>query len=574
MDWDSEYNLTNSHYENPSCEIYFMNVPFGSDYKNVVDFPSRDKQIAAFKAIAKKHLTGVNIIRKNGALAVQGKLGDFEEFNYCMYRNTSVSDKWWFAFIVSPAYTAKNTTTVLLQTDVWQSYLFDRKLYRGYLARGHVKKSDDIIGKWLAPESIGFPADVEVDKNAFSDFDFTPSLVMDAVTRTTTQSPPQRYIYGGAGSGQNMTGTFRFTIDTAYDDINEIIASWSLGEADKTTINHLNDLIGFSFLPKWVVSATPKSTFMFSSEYFTSNALVSKSDTVSLSKNTLASGYKPKNNKMFTSLAKAYKIWNKNGLSIPLKPELLESMDSVTLTLSMRPMGATYKCQIVGYKDKSTQYFDAQYSYNISIGFNSNVGTAQATALQELKNQSAIISTQQVTNGINTAMSLVNGAVGVGVNIASGNSAGAIMGGLNTAVNAATSIENQRVNNAQQNFKQDVAVNDAYASITKSIGNNSDRTTMTNDFCKIRLADCSPLYDECEIIDDFLTTYGYSIQKIENIASWTNTRDVWNFIQTNGVNLKINGCASDESQLRSIFDAGTTIWHGLDNYGHYEKNNS
>ena len=40
---------------------------------------------------------------------------------------------------------------------------------------------------------------------------------------------------------------------------------------------------------------------------------------------SLACGYEPHNNKLFTSLAKVFVIHNRNGLNIPFKPELFTS---------------------------------------------------------------------------------------------------------------------------------------------------------------------------------------------------------------------------------------------------------
>lgn len=562
-------------YVQPKSEMYFMNVPFDNHYKNVVNYASATARNNAFIALSTKHVTSMNIIRKDTYIELKGDVGDFENFNYVMYRNPDVSSKWWFAFIQSVEYTAANVTRINIQTDIWQSYLFNTTFYKSFIERGHV--DDDTIGKWTAPEGVGFSAAVEVDKNAFSDIDFTPAIVLDSVTMCTTKDGVATYKYGGNGETDEMTGIYRFFIRN-QSHVNEFMSLWSVGETSATTVNHLNDLIGFSFVPNFVFNGlTPgtdiipltsdgKGTGIWE---LLNNKVVLVEDSVTLSKNTLASGYTAHNNKMYTSLCKAYKLWNMNGLSIPLKPELLKYKDHLALHIYMRPMSATYKVYIGDYKDLNSRYFDGQYSYSIPTGFNQNTGTAQATSINQLNNQTALIKGEQITAGIKTAVNALNSMVDIGMDVASANYGGAAMGVINTGVTLGSDIALQKLSNENQNYNQEVAYGNAFSSISKSIGNNSDRTNMHDEFHKIRLADCSPTYEECAIIDDFLSMYGYAIQEIYNPTKFLNSRKRWNYIKTNGINLKITGVAHDEDILRGIFDSGVTIWHGLDYYGNY-----
>ena len=54
---------------------------------------------------------------------------------------------------------------------------------------------------------------------------------------------------------------------------------------------------------------------------------------------------------------------------------------------------------------------------------------------------------------------------------------------------------------------------------------------------------------------------------------YMNCRSNWNYIKTQNINLSIEGNNADCEELKGIFDAGVTIWHGLDNYGDYSKEN-
>jgi hypothetical protein len=71
-------------------------------------------------------------------------------------------------------------------------------------------------------------------------------------------------------------------------------------------------------------------------------------------------------------------------------------------------------------------------------------------------------------------------------------------------------------------------------------------------------------------LTDYFKMYGYKLNelKLPNLK----TRASFNYVQTTGANITGNIPNDDLFKLKSIFDAGITIWHG-DYVGDYSRNN-
>lgn len=573
IDFDSEYNLNNNNYNAPKTEIYFLNVPFGNDYKHVLSFTSEEKQISTFKNIAKKHITDTNIVKKDTSIKIQGHLGEFEQFNYIMYKNASVSNKWWFAFIESVTYGSDDVTNINISTDVWQSYLFDRKLYRSFVNRSHVPKSEDTPGRWLAPEPFNFsPQETKTIDSVLTSAQWEPQWVLHTTSKYNEST--KKYEYKGTGVNGTLSGEYGIYVNTPEEIqsvlknygrksveeiasdvgqssgnvtwqqwVNAIFSNQAIKDAVEgikatTSIadlqDHRNECIGLYAIPKWAkTDGDPNNNIKYIS------------DSLTVDMNKLACGYTPKNKKLLTSICKAFVVYNRNGFQVPLRPELIRlSGGKLNVTIGASPMGTQNYVLYLGslggtdsYKDITKVWHKIPYSCQNRIGYDSNTGLDKT--INALTGVTGFVST-----------------VGSGVaNIAAGDA----MGAVSSAGGAAQSS---------------VAMIDALGQKGVSTGASGDITSITDGRATIRFADVSPLKDECEMADNYMEQFGYSIQETLNLNNYINCRSNWNYIQTQNVNLKINGTAGDEAKLRNIFNSGLTIWHNIDTYGDYTKSNN
>ena len=539
---------------NPTTRLDLFTVPWGKpeECHAIVDFPTAAAQVAAFDDLAAKGVsaTKFNYIKKDQAFRIEGNFARFEAFNYCRYQNRDFvnrqgNKKWYYAFIDRVEYIAQDIAMIYITTDYWQTYQFNITYYKSLIARAHVKKGEDTVGRWLQPEPVGAPADYEKEIDVFSAGDsWVPYWSMISVSRPPG-SGESDWIYGGYGKLESMTGQYAGFV---YD--NETIQK--LIDAYAGTTDRRKDIIAFRCVPYWVYSALKNNGYVIpvnvngkEINYCKENITITLDTEAEITGNTLACGYHPRNKKMLTSMCRVYVVYNYNGFSQPLRPEFIKG-NSIKMTAEMRPIGSNgFKLKLKNYAKPAEAVFDVPYSFEMQIGYNENGGVQG--------------SLNRVGSVLNAAGAVAGGAVSLGANIASGNVAGAITSG----VGAVGSIFNA---------SRDIA--NAFNSKVASKGNQSDTNSISSENCKFRLVDCSPLYNECGPIDDFLDLYGYAINEWGKISSWKDTRSKWNYLQTVDCNIKVNAPAPEAASIRGMFNSGVTIWHSISDFGNYSLDNN
>lgn len=635
-------------------EIKLMNVPFNNTYSDVILFDSVSDQTTAFTNLAQssgKEYSNLNIIVKNGSFILKGKWDTFNSYNYMMYRYTDSgyaqnnhTSKWFYAFIDEVSYNSRIGTIIKHTLDVWQTYHTSVNFNKQtMIERGMVHTSDDTFGRWLAPEPLSTPASVEKEINIFNDISFSPILVLDSISRPVEYQGEIyendiyfdgrlcEYNYGGYGSGYlaiNCSGTFRYNVYTPSEffrlfNLPEKFVGTNPNSNKPLAIpvyqgnSHLTDIIKFSFVPSFLRNADDRTVVynldgVAIGEYWGTPENVHKSDTIQISKDSgnLACNYNPHNVKMYTSLCNSYKIYNKNGLSIPIKIELLD-YEHIKIHIHMNCYSDTLKLIVDDYKNLN-RYFDIPYSYDIPFGYNSNTGVAHASKEMQLLNQDFVRKYQGYMPYVNAGTELVTGAGALTVgaygayenmqpsymfagnqsfnvggsgqfsDISQGN-LGAMGAGIGLIGKGFGDLAKADYNMRELTFDYSQSVVDTYASIGFQIGGTgTSRTNMREDFWKIRLANCSPLYDECVQIEDFLDRYGYTIKELLSLEYFIQTRKYWNFVKTNNCQLKTQSPNNDNVIFNNILNTGVTIWKNVtdvqdynvfNKLGNYKSNN-
>ena len=388
IDFDKEYNVngSGSEYQEPKTEVYFLNVPFGKDYKHVVDFPTHKARMDALTALSDKHVTAVNIVRKDTEIVIDGVLQNMEKYNYVMYQNASVSNKWWYAFITGVDYQADHLTKVSIKTDVWQSYLYERKIYKSLVERTHIPVNEDAIGRWVMPEPFYSEPETsrEVD-TVLSSLNWEPQWVLHTTSKYNNST--DSYEYSGTGSGGTYSGEYGHYVnspaamkdvmdkygrksvedifkDAHYDGTWQTILNsfltggtyaGSVGALTSSTSiaelqDHRDECIGLYAIPRWAIiqgQATPTNDFTY------------RSDTLQLDRSSLANGYRPRNKKLLSSVFTQYVLYNRNGFKVSLNPEMLG--DTLDITIGCSPMGTTgYIVSLDNYDNDVNNYFKVQ----------------------------------------------------------------------------------------------------------------------------------------------------------------------------------------------------------------------
>ena len=147
----------------PNSHITLCQVPWDSGYKDTVHFGTRKKLETYLNGLENAYtVTGMSYMRVNAPIRLDIPFSQARRFNYLIATNgpqhgiTGDKTDKFFYFVRSVRHVAPNTTEFILQLDVWQSFIYDSQVIRGYLERGHfpvVAGQTDPL--WLAePESM------------------------------------------------------------------------------------------------------------------------------------------------------------------------------------------------------------------------------------------------------------------------------------------------------------------------------------------------------------------------------------------------------------------------------------
>jgi hypothetical protein len=549
----------------PNTTLYVGVVPWNSDLKNVQSYASRAEQISTIQGLLSHKYEHINIIRRDSDLILKGVNENLTQCNYLMYQNKDISDKWYFAFIENVQYNSLNSVIISHTIDVWQTYQFDITYYKNLILRSHVAKSDDTVGRWLAPEPISVAPEFERKHTVFNNLSWLPQYVLHS---TSVYNPnTKKYEYKGNGTGATLSAEYGIFVDNdtdvqavikkygkmspaeaLKDDNDDKYSNWiadlltgqwesfekSIDNAIKlistTSISQLQDhrseLIGLYAIPSWVHDGTNK---------YATNDITSKSVSVTLPTSTLACGYAPRNKKMLSSLCKAYLFYNENGFKLPLKPELFTSGTPSFTVKSTELSTNGFILQIGSYADYTAKTNKISYNCENRLGYDANTGL------------------DKVLNGLTATVGVVNAVGSVASQAFAGNVGGAVQGAVGAV-------------------QQSINMIDALGQRGVNTGASGDIMSITEKRAMPVFADVSPTIAQCRYIDDYLDVYGYAINEIGKISSYMNNRSNWNYIQVANCNIKVSAPNDDVNKLKQMFESGVTIWHK--NFGDYDKDNN
>lgn len=174
----------------PDTQFYICRVPWDNTYKHVRLYDDSDSQEADIKllSITRVDYHQYTYIRWNNTIRV----GDVEPehlqyANYVMYRNGNSTDaRWVYAFIVECNYLNDKVAELVIETDVWQTYMFDVDFtIPQFIVRQHTRNDDFYSNYEAEPDFPGqlweYNSVSEIDQSDETDM-FTPSMVVIATS--------------------------------------------------------------------------------------------------------------------------------------------------------------------------------------------------------------------------------------------------------------------------------------------------------------------------------------------------------------------------------------------------------
>lgn len=146
-------------YIQPNTTIKLLtNVRVDKEYKNTILFYDAESQAEYFssKLISPQHelnnYTYQKYVVDNGTIKVNLRADSCYNCNYLMFRNSSYSNKWFYAFVTSVQYVNEECCRISYKIDEMQTWLFDVDLLESYVEREHSKT--DNIGENITTEPV------------------------------------------------------------------------------------------------------------------------------------------------------------------------------------------------------------------------------------------------------------------------------------------------------------------------------------------------------------------------------------------------------------------------------------
>ena len=522
----------------PNSTIILLKTPMELNDANTLSFSSETAKYNYFNSLPKLVLDNATYQRKEGTLRYPTPSGvtfeDLQEYNYCMYQNTSYDTKWFYAYVEDISYVNDGLCDVKLRTDTFMTWQNDITYKTSFIERQHV--SDDTIGIHTIPENVELGEYIVDNKINGRNFAQVMNVIVGSTVDLDGTSFPaiNGSEVGGIYSGvkyyefTNVNSLNNVLQDLAKDGKSESITSMFMGcsvfyDSDNASSSRVMNIIRDS----GAVKTTPWSYTILGGDSI-----------VPPNKPTSLDTYVPKNNKLFTFPFCYLMASNNAGSNAIYKYELFSSNDCDFRYVGVLTPGMSIRMQPLNYNNQSINNEEGLNLAKFPIcNWNTDVYTNWLTQ-----------------NSVNIATSVGGGLLATGVGVATGNPV-AVSGGLLSIANSVGEV-----------YKHSLVPPQVEGNI-----NNGD-VIFSSGNLQITMYQMTIKKEMAKVIDDYFTMYGYKVNSLEVINP--HKRTYFDYIKTIGCNIIGNVPQTDLEEIRKLFDDGITIWHNTSHFLDYSVNNS
>lgn len=581
----------------PQTEVRLLNVPFSSNYSDVMDFGSVSEQTSYFKGktLSNGNLDEFLYVRQNNSIKVPLEMDKVLTCNYVMYKNDNYSNKWFYGFVNDMRYVNPNTTELFISTDVWQTWLFDVDIQPSFIERSHVDRwngdGSPVVNTLDEGLAYGDEYDV-VSITQYVPLGDISFLVIGAKNRlhnvsqvTVTQNgipqPLSFYIHpfrrsnGGTpptniGGSAVTIGTLASVLEAIYSDpkaVNNIVSLCitdylGLGASfDGTTLT----FTGNELQQQTIGTSSINTLYFYNANSYTTliNDLGDK-----------YSGYKSvKESKLLMFPYTSVVLSDSKGQQIQVRNEYIKNSN-----LAVRVRGSIGTSNKVAYAiddylmdSNSSNSKINEMAYSVISNEANDVPIITDLLSAYLQGNKNMIASQKSQINFNMKMDDYQG-IGSMVANAPSNLATLPFGGANNIVQEGLGNLQRRGNQqiALQNImNKQKDISNVPPSVS-GLGSNAyfDYGNGINGVYVIKKQIKQEYIDRLE---DFFGMFGYKINRVQqpNFKS----REHFNYIKTQGITIQGSLPQNDLNTIKSIFDNGVTVWHTED-IGNYSLTNS
>lgn len=542
----------------------FRGINLDNRYMHTIYFANEAAQNTWFSSKVTYNFTNQMKTRHNGnRIKLKIACETIADCTYLRFQNAT-STKWYYAFIVAVNYINENTTEIIYEIDVMQTWFIQGgSIAPCMVLREHV--NDDTFGSHLEEEPVGSEAYecdsipyTSTDGNLFTDY----SLIVN-----TSENPDVSEII----NNRLVNGTKFRKLDPSdpsgiTNQINALITlingSWSSGDKPVEVIDM------FTFPTK------------FSNLNINDNTHI-----IQMNHPSTLNGYTPKNRKLYTYPFAYMQGTTMNGSACLYRWEYFTALTGIQFRCYGNPIGGgQIHCYPTNY-DGIVNNIDAALvmddfpknpfaydAYQAWVAAGGKVRLEREEALTNVRGASALVSAYS-----NAYMSGLTGVNQMGHNaLALGGTDTSIMDdiggmarGANRVTQGATSLVDTVADVIEAKYKVAYKWKDARYQPNIIVGRATPNLAVANHELDFHFYSVHIKKEELPRIDDFFSCYGYAINKVK--APNLTGRQYFNFVQTEHAVINGNMPSSSKEAIGRIFDGGITFWHNGDQVGNYTQ---
>lgn len=568
----------------PSSKIYIGTVPFDNSYRHVMDFSSRQAQYDYFASVCPTGIRNEDYTyqRLENAVRVPYNAETLYGYNYVMFQNSNYGSRWFYAFITQIDYVNPKTSVLYLELDVMQTWFLDVTVSPCLVEREHV--DNDGVGYHIKDEGIN-PGQLKLQKT------WTDSMGNYAIAVGSTVEPTtdgyvntKGDVYGRVANGSSISIFADSGGHSMLQDFQNFMQALSNnGQQDAVTEAWM--------VPTWMLSwggsariADKSGGFGFWLRNGTDSAAASKNFDFTLTYDD-CDGYVPKNNKLFCyPFAKlvcttpidqqeyaceffANAFGGGAGSSGTVQFGVRAGWESSAQPVYY-PLGYNGFSEDIDHLVKMPQWPGITWVYNsYSNMYNGGFSVSLSASMDNLRQQYMNASENALMDStIGAALGAVAGgaagfALGGPVGFATGAAiVGAASGAVGPAINGGIAQQNAKTSfeTGQRSANAQLASAALTPNTQKGTLSSSGVTLNMGQFTfRVRLYRCR--WEIAKMIDDFFSVYGYAIGAIKS-PNVTGRRS-WNYVKTNGCNVRGKVPPDAQALINGLFDRGLTFWH-------------
>lgn len=575
----------------PSGKVRIGRVPFDNSYRHTMTFPSVEAQTAFFSSCCTQAFEKdtYTYIRMNNSIRVQFNAEALYTYDYVMYQNANYGNKWFYAFIVGVNYINENTTELVLELDVMQTWYFDYTLVQGFVEREHV--DDDTVGANLNPEpEMPFNL-VCLDKFIDPDFADTLAVVQTNATphyggtpvRADGNVPVAGGLYSGVMSGSAYYAFYPDDPSSWDTSIYGFLRDINLcGAAD--SISNI-----FQFPAEFLNGAHPGGDYPGSSashEDAWAGYRVSTEQSPGFKQKyfqrptTMGGGYVPRNNKLFTYPYCFTRVEDNAGHYTEWKYELWGGLDNGFPYAVYVPLDPDATAFIVPYRyDGETFNYECALTFSCTAKASWSYSAYQTWSAQNhLANVfNGLVSAASVSIPAAKGISAAAHGLGAGVRAIGAKGAHAMSAGKAAATRLQKGVEKITPTDKAMGIAGILGLGNLATTINRQSkvpdtvrGSASGNSLFGAGVMTYNMKQMVLQEEFARIIDDFFTMYGYQVDRVK--VPNREGRANWNYVKMQNSCHRGSVPSDQMEQINQIYDAGITFWHTSD-VGNYSLPN-